>query len=159
MATPSVLHVNGTPREISADPADSLLRTLHGGLDLTGAKYGCGEGMCGACTVLVDGRPVRACITPLGSVGAGQVVTIEGLERDGRLHPVQQAFLETDALQCGYCTPGMILSAVALLARNPHPTAGQIATHLEGNVCRCGCHPRIVAAVLRAAELAGRSSP
>jgi aerobic-type carbon monoxide dehydrogenase small subunit (CoxS/CutS family) len=96
---------------------------------------------------------VRSCVTPLGSLGAGRVATIEGLERDGALHPVQQAFLETDALQCGYCTPGMIMAGVALLARNPDPTDAQIAAHLEGNLCRCGCHPRIVAALRRAAQL------
>ena len=154
MSTPLVLHVNGESREVSADPSTPLLFALRDGLDLTGAKYGCGEGQCGACTVLVDGTPVRSCVTPLGSIGAGNVTTIEGLEHDGKLHPVQQAFLEIDALQCGYCTPGMILSGVALLARNPDPTAGQIAAHLEGNVCRCGCHPRIVAAMQRAAAIA-----
>lgn len=154
MSTPLVLHVNGSPREVAADPSLPLLQALHDDLDLTGTKYGCGEGQCGACTVLVDGVPVRACITPLGALGAGRIATIEGLERDGALHPVQQAFLETDALQCGYCTPGMIMAGVALLARNPDPTDAQIAAHLEGNVCRCGCHPRIVAALRRAAQLA-----
>jgi aerobic-type carbon monoxide dehydrogenase small subunit (CoxS/CutS family) len=153
MSTPLVLHVNGSPRELAADPSLPLLYALRDDLDLTGTKYGCGEGQCGACTVLVDGVPVRSCVTPLGSLGAGRVATIEGLERDGALHPVQQAFLETDALQCGYCTPGMIMAGVALLARNPDPTDAQIAAHLEGNLCRCGCHPRIVAALRRAAQL------
>ena len=154
MATPLVLHVNGESREVTADPSLPLLYALRDVLDLTGTKYGCGESRCGACTVLVDGSPVRACVTPVGSIGAGRITTIEGLEQDGTLHPVQQAFLETDALQCGYCTPGMILSGVALLARNPDPSAGQIAAHLEDNVCRCGCHPRIIAAMRRAAALA-----
>jgi aerobic-type carbon monoxide dehydrogenase small subunit (CoxS/CutS family) len=121
-------------------------------LDLTGTKYGCGEASCGACTVLVDGDPTRSCVTPVGVVGDRPVVTIEGLAQRGKLHPVQQAFLEVDALQCGYCTSGMILSAVALLRKNPNPDGGAIAGGLQGNVCRCGTYRRIVKAVRAAAQ-------
>lgn len=158
MSTPIVLHVNGSVREVTADPSSALLFALRDGLDLIGAKYGCGEGQCGACTVLLDGTPVRSCVTPLGSVGAGRITTIEGLERDGQLHPVQQGFIECDAFQCGYCTPGMILSGVALLARTPKPTPEQIAAFLQGNVCRCGGYPRITAALQRASILAAETA-
>jgi len=158
MTTPIALHLNGTVRDVVADPSVSLLVALRDGLDLTGAKYGCGEGQCGACTVLLDGTPVRSCVTPLGSVGAGRVTTIEGLEQDGRLHPVQQAFLDCDALQCGYCTPGMIMAGVALLARTPRPTPEQISAALQGNVCRCGGYPRIVAALQRASTLSAEAA-
>jgi aerobic-type carbon monoxide dehydrogenase small subunit (CoxS/CutS family) len=121
-------------------------------LQLTGTKYGCGEGQCGACTVLLDGRAVRSCRITLAAAGAKQVTTIEGLERDGRLHPVQAAFLEAEAFQCGYCTPGMILAAVALLESEPNPSPEDVAARLAGNVCRCGTYPRIVAAVQLAAR-------
>ncbi len=146
------LQVNGGTRRVEADPAKSLLLVLREDLDLTGSKYGCGEGQCGACTVLLDGRPVRSCITPVGSVGERPVMTIEGLERDGRLHPVQQAFLDEGALQCGYCTAGMIMSAVGLLEREPDPGEDEIRRFMDGNVCRCGTYPRIVRAVRRAAH-------
>ena len=146
------LHVNGTRRPLDADSERSLLSVLRDDLELTGAKYGCGEGQCGACTVLVDGLATRSCITTVGAVGAKPITTIEGLERDGRLHPVQEAFLEADALQCGYCTPGMIMSAVALLEQNPKPERGELVREMNGNVCRCGTYQRIVAAIGRAAD-------
>jgi aerobic-type carbon monoxide dehydrogenase small subunit (CoxS/CutS family) len=144
--------VNGVRRRVEDAPDRALLWVLRDELDLTGAKYGCGEGQCGACTVLVDGVATRSCITPLSRVAGKRVTTIEGLERDGRLHPVQSAFLEHDALQCGYCTPGMIMSAVGLLAKTPRPTGPQIVEAMEGNICRCGTYPRIVAAVRRASR-------
>ncbi len=144
--------VNGAERRIEGDPGRALLWVLRDELELTGAKYGCGEGQCGACTVLIDGVATRSCITPLGQVADKRVTTIEGMERDGRLHPVQSAFLEHEALQCGYCTPGMVMSAVGLLAKNPKATDAQIVEGLEGNICRCGTYPRIVAAVRRASR-------
>ncbi|HUG92303.1 MAG TPA: (2Fe-2S)-binding protein, partial [Planctomycetaceae bacterium] len=134
MAEVTELHVNGEKRALRTDPDRSLLSVLRDDLDLTGAKYGCGEGQCGACTVLIDGAPVRSCITTVGEVGSKRVTTIEGLERDGALHPLQQAFLDADAMQCGYCTSGMILSGVALLDENPAPGAGEIARHMNGNI-------------------------
>ena len=145
------LKINGAPRRVEADPERSLLSVLRDELDLTGSKYGCGEGQCGACTVLVDGRPTRACVTKAASVSGHDVITIEGLEQPGRLHPVQEAFIEADALQCGYCTPGMIMEAVALLRRRPDPPAAEVARALEGHICRCGAYGRIVQAVRRAA--------
>ena len=144
------LTVNGKRYTVNADDSKSLLAVLREDLDFTGSKYGCGEGQCGACTVLLDGRAVRSCITPVGSVGERPVVTIEGLERDGKLHPVQAAFLSEGALQCGYCTAGMIMSAVSLLSRQPNPPEDEIRRALDGNVCRCGTYSRIVAAVRRA---------
>lgn len=159
MANVIKLHVNGTVHSVDADPQTSLLSVLRDQLDLTGSKYGCGEGQCGACTVLIDGNPRHSCVTRVGSVGAKKITTIEGLERDGRLHPVQEAFVEEGAMQCAYCTSGMIMSAAALLHANPHPTAQQVAEYMQGNVCRCGTYPRIVAAVLRAAdEMHGRAA-
>jgi aerobic-type carbon monoxide dehydrogenase small subunit (CoxS/CutS family) len=151
------LSVNGTRRQVDIDPERTLLSVLRDDLDLTGAKYGCGEGQCGACTVLVDGQPVRSCITRAGTVAGKQILTIEGLESKGRLHPVQQAFLEADAMQCGYCTPGMILGAVALLAKTPKPAAADIARGMNGHICRCGTYPRIVHAVQLAAKKGGRA--
>ncbi len=146
------LNVNGVRRRVDADPERTLLSVLRDDLDLTGTKYGCGEGQCGACTVLVDGRSVRSCTARVGAVAGKQIVTIEGLEREGRLHPLQDAFLQADALQCGYCTPGMIMTAAALLRQNPNPTAEEIGRFMQGNVCRCGTYPRIVAAVRMAAK-------
>jgi aerobic-type carbon monoxide dehydrogenase small subunit (CoxS/CutS family) len=146
------MNVNGVRRRVDADSARTLLSVLRDDLDLTGAKYGCGEGQCGSCTVLVDGRAVRSCVTPAGSIGDKPVVTIEGLERDGRLHPLQEAFLEAGAMQCGYCTPGMIMSGVALLHKNANPTRQEILEHMQGNICRCGTYPRIVAAIRKAAR-------
>lgn len=141
------LLVNGTRRAVSADPGESLLAVLREQLGLTGTKYGCGEGQCGACTVLLDGRAIHACVTPASAAVGHAVTTIEGLERDGRLHRVQQAFLDAGATQCGYCTPGMIMAAVSLLATTPHPSPDEISHALAGNVCRCGTYPRIVAAL------------
>jgi aerobic-type carbon monoxide dehydrogenase small subunit (CoxS/CutS family) len=146
------LHVNGARHRLDVDPGKSLLGVLREDLDLTGSKYGCGEGQCGACTVLLDGRPVRSCVTPVGSVGAGSVLTIEGLEQDGKLHPVQDAFLTEGALQCGYCTAGMIMSAVGLLKVQADPDGDEIRRAMESNVCRCGTYARIIAAVRRAAR-------
>src|SRR5580658_9065020 len=136
---PMNLHVNGKVRSVVADPESKLLNVLRDDLDLTGSHYGCGEGQCGACTVLINGRPTRSCLVPAGSVSdqASAITTIEGLEKNGKLHPVQQAFLDEDALQCGYCTSGMILAAVALLQRTPHPTQAEIQRTMQGNVCRC----------------------
>jgi aerobic-type carbon monoxide dehydrogenase small subunit (CoxS/CutS family) len=146
------LHVNGTGHRLDVDPARSLLGVLRDDLDLTGSKYGCGEGKCGACTVLIDGKATRSCVTLVGNCLGRQITTIEGLERDGRLHPLQEAFLEVGAMQCGYCTPGMILSGVSLLARNATPSPVDIVRAMEGNVCRCGTYARIELAVRRAAE-------
>jgi aerobic-type carbon monoxide dehydrogenase small subunit (CoxS/CutS family) len=151
------LNVNGAVHFVDVDPSRSLLSVLHDELDLTGSKYGCGEGQCGACTVLVDGRVVRSCITPVSSIGARPITTIEGIARNGQLHPVQRAFIEETALQCGYCTPGMVMSAVALLARARAPGEDEIRRALEGNVCRCGTYPRIVAAVRRAARMSAEA--
>ncbi|HEX7297030.1 MAG TPA: (2Fe-2S)-binding protein, partial [Pyrinomonadaceae bacterium] len=121
-------------------------------LDMTGTKYGCGEAQCGACTVLIDGQQTRSCITQVGRVGNKKITTIEGLEKDGHLHPLQEAFLKADAMQCGYCTPGMIMSSVALLDKTPRPTREQIIQHMNGNICRCGTYLRIIAAIQMAAE-------
>jgi aerobic-type carbon monoxide dehydrogenase small subunit (CoxS/CutS family) len=152
MAKVTELIVNGASRIIDADSESSLLSVLREQLDLTGSKYGCGEGQCGACTVLINGLPRKSCITPVGAVGKKTVTTIEGLERDGRLHPVQQAFLDFGAFQCAFCTSGMIMTGVALLSTNPHPTEEQIAGFYDSNICRCGTYPRIIAAVGRAAR-------
>jgi len=149
------LTVNGAAHAIDADPARSLLSVLRDDLQLTGAKYGCGEGQCGACTVLIDGKPTRSCITEVGECAAKQITTVEGLERDGKLHPLQESFLACDALQCGYCTPGMIIAGVALLNEKPRPTRDEIVRAMNGNVCRCGTYQRIVAAVRQAAEQGG----
>jgi len=146
------LHVNGTGHKVDADPDRSLLSVLRDDLDLTGSKYGCGAGQCGACTVLINGQPTRSCITPVGSVAGKQIRTIEGLEQNGRLHPLQQAFFDHDALQCGYCTSGMIMSGAGLLQKNPDPSEPEIIRFMEGNLCRCGAYPRIVAAIRKAAE-------
>jgi aerobic-type carbon monoxide dehydrogenase small subunit (CoxS/CutS family) len=152
MANITQLHINGTAYSINADPQTSLLSVLRDQLDLTGSKYGCGEGQCGACTVLIDGNPRRSCITPVGTAAMKQITTIEGLETNGQLHPLQEAFLREGAMQCAYCTSGMIMTAVALLNSNPHPNAQQVSQYMEGNICRCGTQPRIVAAVLRASK-------
>jgi nicotinate dehydrogenase subunit A len=146
------LLVNRAPRRIETDPQKPLLWVLRNELDLTGAKYGCGEGQCGACTVLIDGVAHHSCITPVGSVAGKQITTIEGLADGERLHPVQAAFVEADAMQCGYCTPGMILASVALLRKNAAPSEPEIREALEGNICRCGTYNRIVTAVQKAAR-------
>ncbi len=152
------LQVNGKTYRTSAPAERPLLNVLRDELGLTGAKYGCGEGQCGACTVLLDGRAVRSCVTPLRAVAGRAVTTIEGLAPAGGLHPVQEAFLEAGALQCGYCTPGMILSAVALLSRNPDPGVAEIVRFMDGNICRCGVYPRIIAAIRSAAARMRRSA-
>ena len=157
MAQVAQLNVNGSPRTIGADADTSLLTVLREHLDLTGSKYGCGEGQCGACTVLIDGNPRRSCITPVGAVGQKSITTIEGLAQGDRLHPLQEAFLEEAAMQCAYCTSGMIMSAVSLLHANPNPSATDISHSLEGNICRCGTHPRIVAAIQKAAKALNQS--
>ncbi len=144
--------VNGTRHAIDGDPGRSLLGVLHDELGLTGTKYGCGEGQCSACTVLVGDKAVHSCRTPLTAVDGLPVTTIEGLEKDGKLHPVQEAFMHEVAMQCGYCTAGMIMQAVALLRATPRPTREQIVDGMQGNVCRCGTYPRIVAAVERASH-------
>jgi aerobic-type carbon monoxide dehydrogenase small subunit (CoxS/CutS family) len=157
MAKPTELQVNGARHPVDADPGRSLLSILREDLGLTGSKYGCGEGQCGACTVLVNGQPVRSCITPVAAVVGKRITTIEGLEKNGRLHPVQEAFVEADAMQCGFCTPGMIMSAVGLLQRNSNPSPAEIARSMEGNICRCGTYPRIVTAIRAAAKTVGGS--
>jgi len=149
-----VVRVNGTERQITAPPDVPLLWVLRNTLELTGTKYGCGEGQCGACTVLLDRKTVRSCLTPLSEVAGKSVTTIEGLEQNGALHPVQQAFLREEAFQCGYCTSGMIVSAVALISSNRNPTDEDIVRMMNGNICRCGTYPRIVAAVRDAAQTA-----
>lgn len=146
------LHVNGKRLQIDAGSERSLLGVLRDDLDLTGSKYGCGEGQCGACTVLIDGKAARSCITTLAAAAGKKITTIEGLEKEGRLHPLQDAFLEADALQCGYCTPGMIMSGVALLARNTTPSDIEIVRFMEANICRCGSYSRIVTAIRKAAQ-------
>jgi nicotinate dehydrogenase subunit A len=151
------LTINGRSHTIDAEPQTSLLTVLREHLDLTGSKYGCGEGQCGACTVLIDGNPRRSCITPVGAVGQKTIITIEGLAQGDRLHPLQAAFLEEAAMQCAYCTSGMIMSAVSLLRANPNPSAAEISHALEANICRCGTHPRIVAAIQRAAKALNQS--
>lgn len=148
------LLVNGQRHAVLSGPSTPLLHVLRDELDLTGAKYGCGEGQCGACTVLIDGAPTRSCLVTVSSVAGKKITTIEALEQNGVLHPVQQAFIDQDAMQCGYCTAGMIMGAVGLLSRTPNPTEPQIKSALQGHLCRCGTHPRIVAAV----QLAARSN-
>jgi len=146
------LAINGNTYLVDADPQTSLLTVLREHLDLTGSKYGCGEGQCGACTVLVDGKAQRSCITKVGAVARKQITTIEGLAKGELLHPVQEAFLEVGAMQCGYCTSGMIMSAVALLQRNPSPKESDIIDFMDGNVCRCGTYARIVSAIQKASK-------
>ncbi|HBE42810.1 MAG TPA: ferredoxin [Bacteroidales bacterium] len=139
--------LNGKKTEVLIDTSQTLLWVLRNHFGLTGTKYGCGNGFCGACTVLIDNEPVRSCQLAVGDVAGKNVITIEGLEKRGRLHPVQKAFIENEALQCGFCTPGMILTAVGLLARNPSPTRQQIIDGMEDNLCRCGSHNRIIDAI------------
>ncbi|MGB8358092.1 MAG: (2Fe-2S)-binding protein, partial [Bacteroidales bacterium] len=139
--------------ELVTDPNQLLLWVLRNHFGFTGTKYGCGIGFCGACTVLIDNEAVRSCMLPVSEVTGKSVVTIEGLAEEGKLHPVQQAFIDHDALQCGYCTPGMILTAVALLKKNDAPTRQEIIDGLEDNLCRCGAHTRIIDAVGDAARV------
>jgi aerobic-type carbon monoxide dehydrogenase small subunit (CoxS/CutS family) len=152
MANVTELRVNGAKRQVNAEGGRSLLSVLRDDLELTGAKYGCGEGRCGACTVLIDGLPTRSCVTTAAKAATRDITTIESLERDGKLHPLQEAFIETGAMQCGYCTCGMIMSALALLRKTPRPSAEQIVEAMDGNICRCGIYPRIVAAISKAAN-------
>ena len=147
------LAINGKNYSVDTDPQTSLLSVLREDLDLTGSKYGCGEGMCGACTVMIDGKAQRSCITRVGSVSGKQITTIEGLAHGDQLHPVQQAFLDAGAMQCAYCTSGMIMSAVALLKKNPAPSEREIVDFMDGNVCRCGTYSRIVSAIQKASNL------
>lgn len=146
-------NLNGKKTEIVTDPAQTLLWVLRNQLGLTGTKFGCGTGFCGACTVLIDREPVRSCQLSVSEAAGKEIITIEGLARNGRLHPVQQAFIDHDAFQCGYCTPGMILTAAGLLMKNSSPTRQEIIDGLEDNLCRCGAHVRIVDAVESAAEI------
>ncbi|HSE42378.1 MAG TPA: (2Fe-2S)-binding protein [Acidobacteriota bacterium] len=145
------LQINGKRQRIKVDPERSLLSVLRDDLDLTGTKYGCGEAQCGACTVLVDGKAVTSCVLPVSRAVGKQITTIEGLEKNGTLHPLQEAFLKADAMQCAYCTSGMIMAGVALLAEKPRPTRQQIIEQMNRNICRCGTYERIIAAIQMAA--------
>jgi len=147
------LLINGQAYNIDASPDAILLSVLREQLDLTGSKYGCGEGQCGACTVLVDGKARRSCQTPISALSDKSITTIEGLAKGDRLHPVQQAFLDEGAMQCAYCTSGMIMSAVSLLSFKPNPSEKEIVDYMQGNICRCGAQPRIIAAIRRAAAI------
>jgi aerobic-type carbon monoxide dehydrogenase small subunit (CoxS/CutS family) len=159
MSSVSELTVNGSILAVNAHPDQPLLHVLRDELGLTGAKIGCGEGECGACTVLLEDRAVHACVTPVGAVGLCRIRTVEGLEQNGTLHPLQQAFLDQEAFQCGYCTPGMIMSALALLETTLQPTEAEIVEAMQGNICRCGTYGRIVTAIKQAAEqLAGQGA-
>jgi nicotinate dehydrogenase subunit A len=159
MATVRQLNINGRVYTTDVDAESSLLFVLRDHLDLTGSKYGCGEGQCGACTVLIDGKSRRSCITRVGDVAQRQITTIEGLAQGDRLHPVQQAFLDEGAMQCAYCTSGMIMTAVSLLNSKRDSSAAEIARSMEGNICRCGTQPRIVLAIQRAAKAMNESKP
>ena len=147
-----VLSVNGARQSLTTDPERSLLDVLREDLHLTGTKYGCGARACGACAVLLDGERILSCVTPVSEAQGKEVTTIEGLATGEELHPVQEAFLALNPMQCGYCTPGMIMTSVAFLKKNPNPTDDQIAEAMNGNICRCTGYPRIVATVRRAAE-------
>src|SRR5712672_3458769 len=151
------LKVNGVRRSVPAEPDTPLLYVLRNDLELNGAKFGCGLAQCGACTVLIDGRAVRSCVTPIGSVAKSDITTIEGLGSVDKPHVLQQAFIAEQAAQCGYCINGMIMSAKELLDRNPQPSEGDVRAALAGNLCRCGTHNRIIRAVLRAAQVNGRT--
>lgn len=147
MAKVTDLNVNGKKMAVDVDATASLLSVLRNDLHLTGSKYGCGEGQCGACTVLLDGQPVRSCITQVGRAAGKQITTIEGLERAGNLHPLQDAFIKADAMQCAYCTSGMIMAAAGLLKKNAKPSRDEIIEGMNGNICRCGTYQRIVDAI------------
>jgi aerobic-type carbon monoxide dehydrogenase small subunit (CoxS/CutS family) len=142
-----VLNINGTKQEIAASPDENLLGVLRNTLDLTGSRYGCGEGACGACTVLINGKATRSCITLVNTIAGKEITTIEGLEHNDKLHKVQEAFLKADPFQCSYCSSGMIMSSVALLAANPSPSDDEIITAMNGNICRCGTYPNIIKAI------------
>ena len=141
------LRINGTSHQVDGAPDDSLLSVLRYELNLTGSKFGCGEGQCGACTVLLDGQAVRSCVTRIGSVSGKNITTIEAVAEGDRLHPVQQAFIEADAFQCGYCTVGMVMATIGMLKTHPNPSDDEIARLMDRNVCRCGTYPRIVKAI------------
>lgn len=153
MSKPIELVINGKRQQLFCDPETPLLAALRDDLGLTGTKYGCGEGQCGACTVLMDGTPRRSCQIPVSAAASRSITTIEGLEKDGHLHPVQQAFLDAGAFQCAYCTSGMIMSSVGLLSTKSTPSNDEIVQSLQGNICRCGSHPRVLEAVHRAAKV------
>jgi aerobic-type carbon monoxide dehydrogenase small subunit (CoxS/CutS family) len=150
------LLVNQKRYRLAIHPDRMLLWVLRDDLGLTGSKYGCGEGQCGACTVMIDGAPTRSCITLASGAAGKQITTIEGIAQNGQLHPLQEAFMQADAMQCGYCTPGMIVTGAALLKKNPNPKEVEIQEAMQGNVCRCGTYPRIVAAVQMAARAGGQ---
>jgi nicotinate dehydrogenase subunit A len=150
------IKVNGTVHSVAAEPDTPLLYVLRNDLGLNAAKFGCGVAQCGACTVLVDGRPARSCATPIDTLGRSEIITLEGLGTIERPHPLQAAFMAEQAVQCGYCIPGIIMSAKALLDRNPRPSEADVRQELAGNLCRCGTHNRIVRAVLKAAQEGGR---
>ena len=152
MPKPTVLRINGEERRVVVDPDRSLLGVLRDDLDLTGSKYGCGEGRCGACTVLVEGEPVRSCLARVSAVEGKSITTIEGLASGGKLHPLQQAFLDHDAFQCGYCVAGMIMSAAALLKTDPDPDDARVRQAMNGNICRCGTYSRVLAAIRQASD-------
>jgi nicotinate dehydrogenase subunit A len=151
------LKVNGASRSVPAEADTPLLYVLRNDLALNGAKFGCGLSQCGACTVLVDGQPVRSCVTPIGTLGSSEITTIEGLGTVHKPHPLQQAFIDEQAAQCGYCINGMLMTAKGLLDRHPHPTEAEVRLGLALNLCRCGTHNRIIRAVLRAADAMGRT--
>jgi nicotinate dehydrogenase subunit A len=153
------LRINGRTHEVEAEADDTLLSVLRDDLDLTGSRYGCGEGQCGSCTVLVDNRAMRSCVAKASAMARAEIVTIEGLATNGTLHPVQEAFLEVEAFQCGYCTSGMVMAAVALLRTTPSPTDADIARAMDRNVCRCGTYPRILKAVKLAAQRVRAATP
>lgn len=152
------LTVNGKSYNVEAEPETNLLEIIRDDIGLTGTKYGCGESMCGACTVLLDGTAVHSCITPLSDTVGKSITTIEGLEKDGQLHPLQQAFLDEGAMQCAYCVPGMIMKAASLLQSTTNPSDSEIIQEMDGNVCRCGGHPRMLKAIKRAAEAMRKGS-
>ncbi|PYS43545.1 MAG: ferredoxin [Acidobacteria bacterium] len=154
MARVTALTVNGNKMTVDVDSTVSLLSVLRNDLDLTGSKYGCGEGQCGACTVLLDGQPIRSCTTQVGRAAGKQITTIEGLEKDGKLTPLQEAFIKADAMQCAYCTSGMIMTASALLNKSSRPNRDEIVSAMNGNICRCGTYQRIVNAIEIAAGTA-----
>lgn len=147
------LVLNGEPKSVESDPERPLLDVLREDFDLTGTKYGCGEGQCRSCTVMMDGRPVMSCVTPIKKAEGKTIVTIEGLAKDGALHPVQEAILAVDAMQCGYCVPGMVMTAVSLLENKPNPTDAEIVEWMNGNLCRCCGYGRMLTAIKRAAEM------
>jgi aerobic-type carbon monoxide dehydrogenase small subunit (CoxS/CutS family) len=159
MPTKYILLINGQSFSVDAEPDENLLSVLRDELDLTGTKYGCGEGQCGACTVLIDGRAQRSCVTPIPSASGKSITTVEGLAKENRLHPMQQAFLDEAAMQCAYCTSGMIMSAVSLLNHKQNPSDAEILQFMQGNICRCGTYPRIVAAVRKASSAMQGSRP